>query len=348
MSGGSELRIAVCQVLAGVGDGGLEKHFVELTNRLTQCCDVSAIAHASFAARLSPAVRLFPLDLSGSRLNPLTIRRLRRALRNSGCQVVHAHANKAAALVARAARGLDLATVATIHNVKRSMGMFRRFDRVIAVSPLAAEGLDHPHIEIIFNGITPPPPPEASASALQRASLGLTGQSPVAVSVGRLVEAKGFDLLIDAWREIDAQLLIVGDGPQRAQLAGQIQRLALGDRVHLLGHRHDVPALLNLADLVVIASRREGYSYVMCEALHARRVIVSTDVGGPAVLLPQAFLVPVENVPALNRCITATLADLSAAHRHYEPVWQMAAEELTIDAMADKTESLYRRLLNGE
>ena len=62
--------------------------------------------------------------------------------------------------------------------------------------------------------------------------------------MGRLVDVKGFDVLIEAWQGIDAQLWIVGDGEQYQVLQQKIKELNLVDKIQLLGYRDDVTELL--------------------------------------------------------------------------------------------------------
>lgn len=165
----------------------------------------------------------------------------------------------------------------------------------------------------------------------------LNAHVPIALSVGRLVPEKGFDLLLDAWQEIHANLVIVGEGPQRTVLEQLIDRHSLQDRVRLAGFRSDVPALLHAADLKIIASRREGFPYTLIEALLSRKVIVSTDVPGATDYIPASFLVPRLDIPALTTAIKRTVDNvdnLAQAQQQFSHVWDRAARELTLEAMA--------------
>lgn len=326
----------------------MERHFVDLCNQLSLRHQVIAVAHPEFHGRLGPDVLLESLDMTGWRYHPLSLLRLVRCVRRHRPDIVHAQANKAAAMVAAVRLGLGGARrVATIHNLKRDRSMFHSFDRVIAVSRRAAQQINHDRVDVVYNGIAP----SASAEPPSATVLGTPGgdaMPPTAIAVGRLVPAKGFDVLLRAWRGVDANLFIVGDGPQRSRLASLIDELALGDRVRLLGHQHDVPALLAGADVVIIASRREGFSYVLAEALQARRVVISTRVPVADEVLPEMFLVNTEDPAALGAKIIEVLESLEAARKACEPLWQYAAQTFTVERMAAQTEDVYRRALGGE
>jgi glycogen(starch) synthase len=107
------------------------------------------------------------------------------------------------------------------------------------------------------------------------------------LGVGRLVKAKGFDLLIAAFAQLapiwlDVDLLLAGDGPERDALAAQIQTSQLNGRVSLFGaadHRQ-VPVLMRGSLAIIIPSRREPFGIVGLEALASGRPVVASRVGG--------------------------------------------------------------------
>ena len=335
----------ICQVLSSRGAGGLERHFIDLCNALAERHELVAVAHPEFRERLHARVIFEPLDLSGWRRNPIALARLYARLRAHCPDIVHAQANKAAAMLAALRPLLRARRVATVHNLKRDTRMYRGYDALIAVSAQLAAQLAGRAVEVIQNGIDPATvcaSPDRGSELRERIG-GRAG--PLCIAVGRLVPAKGFDLLLRAWGEIDAPLFIVGEGPERARLEGLIRELGLGARVRLLGYRRDVPALLAAADLMVIASRNEGFPYVMVEGLHARRVIVATRAPGAADILPPRFLVDYGDAPALTATIAAVLKDPGTARAAYEPVWQYAARELTLAQMVQKTERVYAALV---
>ena len=325
--------------------GGLERHFIDLCNQLAQRHEVIAVAHPEFGDRLNERVRFEPLDMSGWRYHPLTLARLNSVLRSHSPQIIHAQANKAAAMVGILPNSVRAKRVATVHNLKRQSRMFRGFDQLIAVSRPAAMQLTHPRVEVIYNGIEPPLLTAETGGAYLLKALDRELTPPVVISVGRLVPAKGFDQLLLACKEVQASLVIVGDGPQRPQLEALISELGLGGRAFLAGYRQDVPALMASADLMVIASRNEGFPYVLVEGLHVRQVIVSTRVPGAVDVLPAEFMVDYGEPQQLAAVISRVLQDREAARRAFAPVWEFAARELTVTRMTEKTEQVYEKVL---
>lgn len=335
----------ICQILSGRGHGGLERHFVDLCNGLAERHEVIAIAHPEFRDRLNAGVLFEPLDMSGWRYHPASLLRLYGILRRHRPDVIHAQANKAAAMAAMLRSFIAAKWVATVHNIKRETNMFNGYDRVIAVSRQAAVQLHHPRVTVIYNGIESPALPAAEGRRQLGTILGVALPTPTAISVGRLVPAKGFDQLLRAWVDVPASLVIVGDGPLHAELATLIQELGLAERVFLAGFRRDVPALMVGADLMVMASRNEGFPYVLVEGLHVRQVIVATRVPGAMDVLPEEFLVDYGDARQMAATIRRVLDDVQAARRAYEPVWEFAARELTLTSMVKHTEQVYREAL---
>ncbi len=184
------------------------------------------------------------------------------------------------------ARGSD------IHDWGRRPGIGRQViaagqaaDGVLAVSDamredMIAMGVPAEKIETITTGVdltrfTPRDRAEA------KAELGVTG--PLILSVGALIPIKGHDIVIDAVAALPGVTLwIAGEGGDRTRLEAQIARLGLGERVKLLGSvpPDRVAAALAAADVMALASEREGLANAWLEALASGTPIVIPDVGG--------------------------------------------------------------------
>lgn len=325
----------ITMVMAGNEEGGLEKHVVELSNGLAACgYALTVIAHAKYQQRLSPAIVFMPMDLSKSRRNPLLLWQLYQAIKKSEPDVLHVHANKAVAMVAPLLKWLNVASIASLHSHKKNTRMFQNFDAVIAVSEYAAESVLHPQIHVVYNGIRPP--------AFQAK---LNNSNPVALAVGRLVPVKGFDLLIEAWPGLEAQLWIAGEGTEQEKLAAAINRLKQQDRIQLLGQRADVLSLMQQADLFVMSSHYEGCPYTMVEALLMRTPMVSTAVGAMKYILPPQYLCKPNDHAALHATLHKALLNPEQLRQDFEPVFNYAQQHLTLDSMLSNTVTVYQRTL---
>jgi teichuronic acid biosynthesis glycosyltransferase TuaC len=168
---------------------------------------------------------------------------------------------------------------------------------VICVSPdlgriAAGCGADPERIRVIGNGVDAARfRPGDRADSRRR--LGLPPEGKIVLSVGHLVELKGFDL---AMRAVAAQagrdltLVLVGDGPERERLRGLAAALSLADRVVFAGAvgNADLPPWYAAADLFFLGSSREGWPNVVCEAQAAGLPVVGTPLPVLRHLVPDA------------------------------------------------------------
>ncbi len=104
------------------------------------------------------------------------------------------------------------------------------------------------------------------------------------IFVGRLTEYKRPDRLIEvlakvAERNTSFNAILVGEGPDRAELEARVSELGLESNIHFLGQRKDVPALMAKSKLFVLTSRWEGVSIAMLEAMSQGTVPIVSDVG---------------------------------------------------------------------
>ena len=138
------------------------------------------------------------------------------------------------------------------------------------------------------------------------------------IAVGRLAPQKGYDLLINAFARIAKldpawDLVIYGDGPERATLERMIDALGLSGRIVLAGNTTTIEQAYANADLFVHAARYEGYPNVVQEALAAGKAVIATDCPGATRELlaggRYGVLVPNEDVDALERALRSLMTD---------------------------------------
>lgn len=332
----------ICQVVASWEQGGLEKHVIELSNELSKQHQVSVIAHPLMREHFAPNVNFIALDFSQSRWSVRLHWQLQQLLNQLQPDVIHAQANKAALLVKRIRPLLKKCAacfVATLHNQKGDTSMFECYDQVIVVSPRLAPLIKTAPTTAIYNGVRLP-----ALSGHNRQQLadefGFDVNKPIFIAVGRLVLAKGFDILIAAAAKASVQILIVGDGELKDSFKTQIE--ATKAAVVLAGFRANVPKLMSAADGFILSSRHEGFAYVFVEALLAQRPIVATEIPMVQDFMPAELIVPVEDIDAL----AAKLAWVSHHEQDWlqlmQPSFDKAQKLLTLEAMVVQTVAVYQ------
>ena len=184
-------------------------------------------------------------------------------------------------------------------------------------------GLARGPIHAIGNGSDParfrPALPEETARADIRASLGTPRDRPVILMVGRLVAEKGYPELIEAMRDVDAELWVVGErlasdhaGSIDAAVAAAERDPVLKTRIRLLGYRSDVPDLLRAADIFTLPSHREGMPRSIVEAMLTGLPVVATDIRGSreeVVDGQTGLLVPVRDPKTLAAALSRLAGD---------------------------------------
>lgn len=98
--------------------------------------------------------------------------------------------------------------------------------------------------------------------------------------VGRLEKEKQVDQIIRSFRELDAKLIIVGEGREEVSLKNLVNDLDLDNIIFMRGMAHNqMPEIMNCADALVLFSKHEGMPTVVLEALACGKPVVSSDVG---------------------------------------------------------------------
>jgi glycosyltransferase involved in cell wall biosynthesis len=213
-------------------------------------------------------------------------------------------------------------------------------------------GLPADKFVVIPNGVPPAAPSEISREQLL-AELRLPPDSRLIGAIGRLWSQKRMQDVIFALDLIrvlrkDMHLLVIGDGPQRAQLERFARLVTCDEHVHFLGLRHDVPRLLPHFDLVWHASGYEGLPNAIMEAMAAGVPVVATDISGNRDLVVSGetgYLVPLGDRAALARFASKLLDDADLRSR----LGRAARERIgqfSVARMVERHAALYREILD--
>lgn len=193
---------------------------------------------------------------------------------------------------------------------------------------LTSIGVDPRKISVIHNSVRRFERPEAAVVEDVRRRFGIRDDSPVVLTVGRLSHEKAHQHLMTAFARLAgaAQLVLVGDGPERPRLARQAAELGLEGRVVFCGQQSDVRPFYAMASVFALPSLSEGSPNALLEAMAAGVPSVATTVGGvPEIARDRetALLVGAADPEALARALhllltspreARMLADRAARH----------------------------------
>jgi len=365
-------KVAI-QLISTGGVYGAERALLELAGYLSEHgweSHVVALEGAgarALADRATSQGLLAETFVAGGRLGLLPmISRLRCLVRRYPDAIMHSHGYKPDILLSWLGVPRRMGCLATCHNWisdtrklqllealdKRAL---RHFDRVVAVSPdiareLVTSGVSARRVSIINNGIRVPQAQDDSKSNV-RAAFGIPDGGKLIVQIGRLARSKRIDLLLQAVSrlpdELQAYVLLAGEGEQRDFLGGLAGRLGLERRVHFCGYRGDVGRLLAAADVLALSSEREGLPIVILEAMALRCPIVTTRVGAiPDVLGDghHAWIVAPNDPDALQRAISDVLERPEVAALRAANAYDRYVRLYSRDAMGARYLELYENV----
>ncbi|MDD5631284.1 MAG: glycosyltransferase family 4 protein [Methylococcales bacterium] len=323
---------------------------------------------------LHPAVKRIALELTDVSANALVglwqnisrVIALRRMLRQIQPDIALGMMTTANVLMALAAWGLpNLRTIAAEHNhpPQLPLGFFwetlRRhtYGFLNAVTALTSEGeswlksnTNAQRVLVIPNAVTWPlsgQEPRISPSALYQS------ERKLLLSVGRLDAQKKFDWLIEAFSNLadghrDWDLVILGEGPLRTTLEGQVRDLGLELRILLPGRAGNMAEWYESADLYVMSSRFEGFPMTLVEAMAYGLAAISFDCDtGPRDIIRHeldGLLVPPGDVTELTADLDRLMSDALTRQRFAERAVEVR-ERFSMEKVAGMWEKLFEEIL---
>jgi glycosyltransferase involved in cell wall biosynthesis len=233
--------------------------------------------------------------------DPRMIVKVNEVVRAEKIDIVHAHEVKSDVIAYLASKLRSIHIVTTLHgwigNSRKDRALIaldkriaRGFDRVIAVSrqiekELLEAGVSKDKLRVLHNAIVVEKYQRTGSRGVLQEVVGRSVESPVIASVGRLSAEKGHADLLKAVALVrkaghKVSLVLIGDGPERANLVRQIESHGLQEAVHLPGYVQAPQRLLEEVDLMVLPSYTEGLPNAALEALLMEVPVLATRVGG--------------------------------------------------------------------
>jgi glycosyltransferase involved in cell wall biosynthesis len=218
-------------------------------------------------------------------------------------------------------------------NDKRFRDKCYNFSKIVCVSEFicrdyARNGYSKDRLVVVPNGVDMP--------SISR------DEGDFILSLGRIVRTKGLGYLMEAMREIEAPLLVCGEGPDRKHLEKLANKYGLQDKVRFLGRVSEErkAELFASCKMFVIPSTFEAYGIAAAEAMSYGRPVVASNIGGlPEVMNDCGILVPPKDSKALAVAIHSLLSDeklrrecsRKARERAQHYSWDHSAEKLEVE-----------------
>lgn len=364
-------RIAI--FIDSMGGGGAERVTANLANHWAEKgWGVTVITMSQIGMdvyELHPAVKRIALNLADDSGNIVSmlwknmhrIIALRMVLRNIQPDIALGMMTIANVILALATIGLRIQTVGSehVHPAQYPLGVLRDGLRRLAygllhnVTALTGESADWlkantfaRRINVIPNAAPWPLP--AHEPKISPESVRPSGRKFL-IGAGRLVEQKGFDLLLAAFTSLapkypDWDLVIVGEGSKRTIIEGLVEAAGLKERVFLPGRVGNLGVWYEHADLYVMSSRFEGFGNTLAEALAHGLPVVSFDCdSGPRDIIRHevdGLLVPPGDVAGLMATLDRLMGDADLRERFARRAVE-ARERFSIERIASMWEELF-------
>lgn len=309
----------ILQVMAGNDHGGAETAFVDMCIALRDAGMEVEVATRPNAIRV-PALEQAGLTVHklpfGGPVDVYTKWRLGRIIEKFQPLIVQTWMARAAqktpnwSSLKTPQRYLVMPRLGGYYKVRN----FQSGDYFVAVTPdlkrhLSEGGIDPARIAVISNFAET----EGDTVPVHKSDFGLSLDTKVTISLGRLHDSKAYDVLIEALAGLpDVHALIAGEGPAREGLEHLARSLGVESRIHFLGWRTDRAALLRMADCCVFASRVEPFGTVFAQAWAERVPVIVSDAIGPKQYCrdgEDCLMVPVNDAKALRGAIAKLLGD---------------------------------------
>jgi glycosyltransferase involved in cell wall biosynthesis len=339
----------ITQVMLSRGFGGAERHFVELSVALAELGhEVQVIHHKKFFSKDSFAglpITTAPVNVWGN-WDVLGTARIQSLIVSFNPDVVHAHLARAAFMAGKACRKLKIPLVVKTHNYV-DLKYYRQVTRFITPTVdqeryLQSKNITRDKIEVIPNFSSIKPVDHVNASIHTPATI---------VAYGRMVNKKGFDVLLHSIRKVHdrglaVKLVLGGQGPEYSNLEKLCNTLGLEKIVEFKGWVDNIEEILKQADLFVLPSRDEPFGIVVLESMAKGVPIVTTRTQGPVEILDEglATMVDINDNDALAEGIYQALTDYSNSRHKAGAALEKFITSYSKDVVVKKIEGLYRDL----
>ncbi len=348
----------IFQVMAGAAQGGAETAFVDMCIALHDAgedIEVATRKNPAREARLKAAgikVHILPF---GGLVDIFTSLRMRKIIREFKPHIVQTWMSRAAQRTPRwtPADGIPRYLVVSRLGGYYKAAHFGQTDYYSTITPdirrhLVAAGIPEQKIRHINNFAEL----EAEGVPVDRAALNTPADATVLLALGRLHQAKAFDVLLEAVSMVPgAYLWIAGEGPDRAALETLCSKMGLDDRVRFLGWRDDRAALFASVDVCVFPSRYEPFGTVFVQAWAQKVPLVTTASDGPRQYVQDGedgLMVPVDDAAALAAAIQRVVDDPALRTRITEKGFQRYQAEFTKEKTVYQYLNYYHEILKRE
>ena len=254
-------------------------------------------------------------------------------IRKINPDIVHSHGIKATRVINIVKTFTSFKHLTTIHEATKNLKVFDKVDLVIGVSSKVINNL-RVKTKVVSNWWSP-----------FYLNNDIKKVNEYALSVGKLEKAKGFDLLIKSWKDINLDLIIVGSGDEYKDLISLISSYKLDNKIKIINevNHENLVKFYKKASVLLIPSRSEGGPKIALEALNHEVPVLSTDVGYMSKILPKEFLAKPDNINSLAQLMNTYVDQIEFFDQ--SSIFEYVHHEYSIHKKSMQIKEIYEDLL---
>ena len=290
----------ICHFLSSDTFAGIEQYVDEISNEQSHNHQVIIVTNKSILKKFNNNVSKTHFSSLG-RNSPLGLLRLFFLIKEISPDIIHTHATKPTYMINKIKSFFNVKHVATIHGVKKNLDEFNKADFITVGNETYLDKLKNKNKLVVSNW------------ALDPISYDSGSRKEYFLAIGRLVKEKGFDILINAWKDIDEKLIILGSGRLKKNLLKQIKDTSQENKIFIEESvsKNQIDEFYSRARMLIISSRREGGPRVALEALLRGIKVISTKVGHMPDIMDEEYLCNPDSLEDLGELIKNSIDQIS-------------------------------------
>ena len=325
----------ICHFLSSDTYAGIEQYVDEISKEQSHNHQVIIITNRSILKRFNNNVSKISFNSLG-RNSPIGLIRLFFLIKEISPDIAHTHAAKPTFMINKIKKLFNAKHVATIHGAKKNLDEFDKADFITVGNATYLDKLKSKNKLVISNW------------ALDPISYDPGSRKEYFLAIGRLVKEKGFDILINAWKDIDEKLIILGSGRLKKNLLKQIKDTSQESKIFIEESvsKNDIDEFYSRAKMLIISSRREGGPRVALEALLRGIKVISTKVGHMPDILDETYLCNPDSHDSLSNLLKDSIKNISTIDQ--SPAFKKVRTDFTFSKANNSLLSIYTNLLNSD
>ena len=290
----------ICHFLSSDTFAGIEQYVDEISNEQSHNHQVIIVTNKSILKKFNNNVSKTHFSSLG-RNSPLGLLRLFFLIKEISPDIIHTHATKPTYMINKIKSFFNVKHVATIPGVKKNLDELNKAVFITVGNETYLDKLKNKNKLVISNW------------ALDPISYDSGSRKEYFLAIGRLVKEKGFDILINAWKDIDEKLIILGSGRLKKNLLKQIKDTSQENKIFIEESvsKNQIDEFYSRARMLIISSRREGGPRVALEALLRGIKVISTKVGHMPDIIDEEYLCNPDSLEDLSELIKNSIDQIS-------------------------------------